>query len=137
MPIARETVKYKQLQYKAAQLISKSKLNYYQSKAASIRRKNPAKWFKSIYSLCVPNGRNTSDISSENLRSTADKLQDIFTKPWKDHIPKISFVDPDGLPDAAPKLPSIRQVKKILKSLNPRKPTGVDNISPLTIKRYA
>ena len=48
--------------------------------------------------------------------STAHKVQDIFTNPWKDHIPKISFVDPDGLPDAAPMLPSIGQVKKILKS---------------------
>ena len=118
----------------------KAKLNYYQSKSAPTRTKDPAKWFKSIrQSLCRANesDRNTSDISSENLRSTADKLQDIFTKPWNDHIPKICLVDPDGLPDAAPKLPSIGQVKKILKSLNPRKATGVDDRSPWTIKRYA
>ena len=50
---------------------------------------------------------------------------------------KISYVNPDGLSDAAPKLPSIGQVKKILKSLNSRKATGVDNISPWTIKHFA
>jgi len=52
-------------------------------------------------------------------------------------IPKISSVDPDGLPDAAPKLLSIGQVKKILKFLNPCKASGVDNVSPWTIKHYA
>ena len=62
-------VKYRQPQHKAAKWISKAKLNYYQSKSNPTRTKNPAKWFKSIYSLCGANesGRNTSDLSSEHL----------------------------------------------------------------------
>lgn len=72
-----------------------------------------------------------------HLKTYADKLQPIFTKPWKDHIPKISSVDPDGLTDAAPKLLSIGQVKKILKFLNPCKASGVDDVSSWTIKHYA
>ena len=71
------------------------------------------------------------------MYTIAEKLQDIFTKPWKDHTPAIPLVDSDGLPDDPPRPPNIRQVKKLLKELNPRKATGADNISAWTLKNFA
>lgn len=134
-----DMMKYKQLQEKAALLISKAKLNHYQSKTATTRTRNPAKWFKSIYSLCGASepSENPSNISAENLYTIVEKFQDVFTKPWNDYIPMISSVDSESLPEVTPVLPSIGQVKMILKTLNPRKATGADNISAWTLKNYA
>ena len=69
-----DMMKYKQLQEKTVLLISKAKLNYYRSKTAIARKRNPAKWFKSIYSL--PN-----NLSTENVFTIAEKLKDVFTSP--------------------------------------------------------
>ena len=131
--------KYQQLRTKVSQLISKAKLEYYEGKVATTRTKNPAKWFKSIYSICGTSGNksNTNTPTSEDMYTIAEKLQDIFTKPWKDHTPAIPLVDSDGLPDNPPRLPSIGQVKKLLKELSSRKATGVDNISAWTLKNFA
>ena len=103
-----DIVKYKQLQYKAAQLISEVKLNYYQSKTVPTDTRTYQNGLSQLKASAQQ--MNLVELlaiilytSSENLCSTADKLQDIFPKPWKDHIPKISSVDPDGPPDSAPK----------------------------------
>ena len=71
------------------------------------------------------------------MYTIAEKLQDIFTKPWKDHTPAIPLVDSDGLHDNRPGLTNIGQVKKLLKELNPRKATDADNISAWTLKNVA
>ena len=71
------------------------------------------------------------------MYTIAEKLQDIFTKPWKDHTPAIPLVDSDDLPGNPPRLPNIGQVKKLLKELKPRKATSADNISAWTLKNFA
>ena len=71
-----------------------------------------------------------------HMYTIAEKLQDIFTKPWKDHTPAIPLVDSDGLPSNRPRLPNIGQVKKLVKELNPRKATSADNISAWTCLLY-
>ena len=71
------------------------------------------------------------------MYTIAEKLQDILTKPGKDHTPPIPLVDSDGLPDNPARLPNIGQVKKLLKELYPRKATGADNISAWTLKNFA
>ena len=131
--------KYQQLRIQVSQLISKAKLEYYKDKVATTRTKNPAKWFKSIYSIFGTSGNksNSNTPTSEDMYTIAEKLQDIFTKPWKDHTPAIPLVDSDGLPDNLPRFPNIGQVKKLLKELNPRKATGAENISPWTFKNFA
>ena len=68
-------------------------------------------------------------MSTENLFTIAEKLQDVFTGPWNGFTPLFPFINSEGLPEVAPRLPSIGQMKMILKSLNPRKATGVDIIS--------
>ena len=131
--------KYQQLRIQVSQLISKAKLEYYKDKVATTRTKNPAKWFKSIYSICGTSGNKSKSNTptSEDMYTIAEKLQDIFTKPWKDHTPAIPLVDSDDLPGNPPRLPNIGQVKKLLKELNPRKATGADNISAWTLKNFA
>ena len=131
--------KYQQLRIQVSQLISKAKLEYYKDKVATTRTKNPAKWFKSIYSICGTSGNksNSNTPTSEDMYTIAEKLQDIFTKPWKDHTPAIPLVDSDGLPSNPPRLPNIGQVKKLVKELNPRKATSADNISAWTLKNFA
>ena len=108
-----DMAKYQQLRIQVSQLISKANLEYYKDKVATTRTKNPAKWFKSIYSICGTSGNksNSNTPTSEDMYTIAEKLQDIFTKPWKD--------------------------KKLLKELNPRKATGADNISAWTLKNFA
>ena len=131
--------KYQQLRIQVSQLISKAKLEYYKDKVATTRTKNPAKWFKSIYSICATSGNksNSNIPTSEDMYTIAEKLQDIFTKPWKDHTPAIPLVDSDDLPGNPPRLPNIGQVKKLLKELKPRKATSADNISAWTLKNFA
>ena len=46
-------------------------------------------------------------------------------------------VQPDGLSVSSPRLPSIGQVKNVLKQLNARKATGADNIPAWVFKRFA
>ncbi|CAB3987090.1 Hypothetical predicted protein [Paramuricea clavata] len=69
----------------------------------------------------------------------ADRLQRSFIKPWLEIQP-----DPPRrqaveylLKDSHPPLPSIVQVKTVLKHLNPRKAIGSDNIPAWCLKRYA
>ena len=93
--------KYHQLRFKVSQLITKAKLEYYQNKVATTRSKDPSKWFKSIYSI----SRASEDTSKsttptlEDLYTVLERLQDIFTKPWKDHVPALALINPKGLPD--------------------------------------
>ena len=96
--------KYQQLRIQVSQLISKAKLEYYKDKVATTRTKNPAKWFKSIYSICATSGNksNSNIPTSEDMYTIAEKLQDIFTKPWKYHTRAIPLVDADGLHDNPP-----------------------------------
>jgi hypothetical protein len=69
----------------------------------------------------------------------ADRLQRSFTKPWigiQPDLPRHHAVE-HLLKDSHPPLPSIGQVKTVLKHLNPRKATGSDNIPAWRLKRYA
>ena len=69
----------------------------------------------------------------------ADRLQRSFTKPWQGiqpDLPRLQAVE-HLLKDSHPPLPSIGQVKTVLKHLNPRKATVSDNIPAWCLKRYA
>ena len=46
-------------------------------------------------------------------------------------------VQTDGLSVSSPRIPSIGQVKNVLKQLNARKVTGTDNIPAWVFKRFA
>ena len=65
------------------------------------------------------------------------KLQDAFTRPWDNHFPSFPNIQPDGLPDHPPRLPSIGQVKATLNELSARKATGVDNIPAWVLKKFS
>jgi hypothetical protein len=72
-------------------------------------------------------------------RLIGDRLQRSFIKPWLEiqpDPPRLQVVE-HLLKDSHPPLPSIGQVKTVLKHLNPRKATGSDNIPVWCLKRYA
>lgn len=80
-------------------------------------------------------GGNANQVpSSENL---TEKLQEAFTCPWHDFTPTTTEVEPGGLSVSSPRIPSIRQVKNVLKQLNARKVTGANNILAWVFKRFA
>ena len=118
--------KYQQLRFKVSQVITKAKLEYYQNKVAITRSKDPLKWFKSIYSIsgASEDTSKSTTPTPEDLYTVVESLQDIFTKPWKDHVPALSLINPEGLPDNSHRVPSIGQVKKLLIELNSKKSTG-------------
>ena len=69
----------------------------------------------------------------------AEQLQRIFTKLWQDIVPtQIPDIGEIGsmLKETSPPLPSIGQIKAILRHLNPRKATGSDEIPPWLLKRF-
>ena len=132
-----DTEKYQHLRQRVMTMVTKAKLKYYEDKTANTRTKNPAKWFKSIYHLCGAVDSNQIAPTSENLSEVAEKLQDAFTRPWDNHFPSFPNIQPDGLPDHPPRLPSIGQVKATLNELSARKATGVNNIPAWVLKKFS
>ena len=132
---------YEQLRVTVSKLISKAKMSYYKSNARGLRTTNPAKWFKSIFSLLgIQNGNNSlGQTSDDNIQEMAEKLQQAFIKPWEnlpsDNELNVNQID-RLLRNTTPPLPSIGQVKSCLKHLNTRKATGVDKIPAWILKRY-
>ncbi|CAB4037505.1 Hypothetical predicted protein, partial [Paramuricea clavata] len=136
-----ETPKYKSLHAKVTKLISNAKATYYKSKAEGNHQSNPTKWYKTIYKLAAAteNQQSLSSPDHADLMEIADGLQRSFTKPWlgiQPDLPRLQAVE-HLLKDSHPPLPSIGQVKTVLKHLNPRKATGSDNIPAWCLKRYA
>ncbi|CAB4037422.1 Hypothetical predicted protein [Paramuricea clavata] len=135
--------RYKQLCEKVENLIAKAKATYYRSKASEFRTSNQSKWYNCIYSLV--NAENTTHTQfphgPENLdlSDLAEKLQKAFTKPWSDRYTNVAFEIPEvnhPHKNNKPPLPSIGQVKAVLKHLNPRKATGIDKVPAWMLKQY-
>ncbi|CAB4006467.1 Hypothetical predicted protein [Paramuricea clavata] len=134
-----ETPKYKSLHAKVTKLISNAKAMYYKSKAEGSHQSNPAKWYKTMYKLAAAteNQQSLSSPDHADLMEIADRLQRSFTKPWlgiQPDLPRLQAVE-HLLKDSHPPLPSIGQVKTVLKHLNSRKATGSDNIPAWCLKR--
>jgi hypothetical protein len=71
------------------------------------------------------------------VESTANKLLDAFIAPWanqESNLLAARVADVEVI-DNEPLLPSIGQVKTILKCLNPKKETGVDGVPAWVLKR--
>jgi hypothetical protein len=70
--------------------------------------------------------------------SMANRLLDAFITPWANRESNslaARFVDAEAI-DHKPLLPSIGQVKTMLKRLNPKKATGVDGIPAWILKSF-
>jgi hypothetical protein len=83
--------------------------------------------------------QSLSSLDHADLMAIADRLQRSFIKPWLEiqpDPPRLQAVE-HLLKDSHPLLPSIGQVKTVLKHLNPGKATGSDNIPAWCLKRYA
>jgi hypothetical protein len=125
---------YRKLCAKVANLIATAKRRYYGNKASAICFSNPRKWFKCIYSLCGAEKQSSSTpihTTQMELESMANKLLDAFIAPRANRksnslAARVADVE---IRDHEPLLPSIGQVKTILKCLNPMKATGVDGVS--------
>ena len=119
-----DKLKYKQLCEKVANLIATAKANYYRSNASELRTSNQSKWYKCIYSLLnVENGARTQSLHGpENidLSELSENFQNAF----------------NPLKNNKPLLPSIGQVKAVLKHLNARKATSIDKIPAWVLKQY-
>jgi hypothetical protein len=129
------------LHAKVTKLISNAKVTYYKSKAEGSHQSNPAKWYKTICKLAAAteDQQSLSWPDHADLMAIADRLQRSFIKPWLEiqpDPPRLQAVE-HLLKDNHPPLPSIGQVKTVLKHLNPRKTTGSDNIPAWCLKRYA
>ena len=138
-----DKLKYKQLCEKVANLIATAKANYYRSNASELRTSNQSKWYKCIYSLLnVENTARTQSLHGpENidLFKLSENLQKAFIKPWLDRYTNVVSEIPEEmypLKNKKPLLPSIGQVKAVLKHLNPRKATGIDKIPAWVLKQY-
>ena len=135
------TPKYKSLHAKVTKLKSNAKATYYKSKAEGSHQSNPPKWYKTIYKLAAAteNQQSLSSPDHADLMEIADRLQRSFTKSWlgiQPDLPRLHAVE-HLLKDSHPPLPSIGQVKTVLRHLNPRKATGSNNIPAWCLKRYA
>ena len=138
-----DKLKYKQLFEKVANLIATAKANYYRSNASELLTSNQSKWYKCIYSLLnVENSAHTQSLHSpENtdLSELSENLQKAFIKPWLDRYTNVvSEISEEIYPlkNNKPLLPSIGQVKAVLKHLNRRKATGIDKIPAWVLKQY-
>lgn len=134
------TTKYRRLADKISTLIKKAKSEYYKLKAEGQRKHDPAKWHKTIFQLTGSDGENpTNNLSPDIAANTVELLQNAFTKPWQNLpetiLPSLNDVAP-YLRNDSPPIPSIGQVKTILKQLNPKKATGSDKIPAWFLKRY-
>ena len=80
--------KYKLLCENVSNLILKAaKGVYYLTKAKDARLTNPAKWYKTIYSLLgaqLENRKSPPNPSEKEASKLTELLQRAFTKPWKD-----------------------------------------------------
>ena len=131
---------YQHLKVKVANLIKNAKRRFYETKASELRSSNPHKWFKYIYALCGADKQRTTPFvpTPDDLKEVADKLLLAFTTPWENREPTATLVSElaDGLHDRPPSLPSIGQVKVILKHLNSRKSTGCDEVPAWVLKSF-
>ena len=125
-----------------ADLISKAKYRYYRDKAKKNNKaRDPAKWYRSIYKLAgaVSTRNNSAAPSKSELLELSEKLQEIFTAPWKDLSP--SYVDINEveglLRNNNPSIPSIGQVKSALAHLDVNKATGSDNVHAWLLRRFS
>ena len=133
--------KFESICVKVTKLITNAKAKYYKSKAEGNREFNPAKWYKIIYQLAAANEdhQTLSSSAQANLTDLADRLQRSFIKPWLDvqsEPPSLQEVE-RLLENNPPPLPSIGQVKSVLKHLKSRKATGADNIPAWCLKSFA
>ena len=126
-----------------ANLIATAKAKYYWCKASEFCTSNQSKWYNRVYSLV--NAENTARTRSlygtENtdLWELAENLQKAFIKPWLDRYTNVDseiLEEIYPLKNNKPPLPSIGQVKAVLKNLNPRKATGIDKIPAWVLKQY-
>ena len=80
-----------------------------------------------------------NNVTSDQITSTVELLQDPFTKSWRDLsstvVPDLEEVAP-LLKENPPPTPSIGQVKFVLRHLNPKKATGSDGIPAWVLKRF-
>ena len=108
---------YEQLRVIVSKLISKAKMSYYKSNARGLRTTNvnPAKWFKSIFSLLgIHNGNNSlGQTSDDNIQELAEKLQQVFIEPWE-NLPSGNELD-------------VNQIDRLLKNTTPPLPSIVEN----------
>ncbi|XP_046861627.1 uncharacterized protein LOC124454918 [Xenia sp. Carnegie-2017] len=133
--------RYEKLCSDVSKLINNAKISYYKRKAKDFRTTSPQKWYKSIFlMLGINNGNNVKrNVYDENVLELAEKLQQVFTKPWLNQLPNYEIEDNlinQTLKDIKPPLPSIGQVKSCLQHLNPRKATGDDKIPAWILKRF-
>ncbi|XP_046858758.1 uncharacterized protein LOC124452220 [Xenia sp. Carnegie-2017] len=133
--------RYEKLCSDVSKLINNAKISYYKRKAKDFRTTNPKKWYKSIFlMLGINNGNSVKrNVYDENVLELAEKLQQVFTKPWLNQLPDYEIEDNlinQTLKDVKPPLPSIGQVKSCLQHLNPRKATGDDKIPAWILKRF-
>ncbi|CAB3995027.1 RNA-directed DNA polymerase from mobile element jockey, partial [Paramuricea clavata] len=132
--------KYDQLCKKVSKLIRNAKQSFYHTEGRDLRQKDPAKWYKTVYTLlgAETNHNSLQTPSNEDLSKVAENLQTAFTNPWKDinvDLPDINEVN-HLLKDTSPPLPSLGQVRSCLKHLNPKKATGIDKIPAWFLKHY-
>ena len=132
--------RYKQMKDKVANLIKNAKRKFYETKASEFRMSNPRKWSKSIYAVCGAERQRTIPTapSSDELKEVADKLLQAFTAPWKNRTATALLASEisDRLQDRPPPLPSIGQVKAIMKHLNVRKATRCDEVPAWLLKSF-
>ncbi|CAB4012075.1 Hypothetical predicted protein, partial [Paramuricea clavata] len=130
--------KYDQLCKKVSKLIRNAKQSVYHTEGRDLRQKDPAKWYKTVYTLlgAETNHNSLQTPSNEDLSKVAENLQTAFTNPWKDinvDLPDINEVN-HLLKDTSPPLTSLGQGRSCLKHLNPKKATGIDKIPAWFLK---
>ena len=92
-----------------------------------------------MYGLAAADDSQISNPPAEDIADLAERLQYVFTKPWKDAAPtevlEINTVIP-LLKDVPPPIQTVRQVKATLEHLKPKKETGADKILAWLLKRF-
>ena len=93
------------------------------------------------YSLCGAEKQSSptpTQATQAELESMANKLLDAFIVPWANREPNslAATVTNVEIINHKPPLPSIGQVKTILKRLNPRKASGADGVPTWVLKRF-
>ena len=129
--------RYKQMKGKVANLIKNAKRKFYETKASEFPMSNPCKWYKSIYVLGGAERQRTTPTapSYDELKEVADKLLQAFTAPWKNRT-ATALLASERLQDRPPPLPSIGQVKPMIKHLNGRKARGCDEVAASLLKSF-
>lgn len=110
-------------------LIATAKARYYRNKASGLRKSDHGKWYREISPLTGSSSGSSSQVpSAEDLSTLAERLQEVFTSVWSNLTSTLSEVLSSGLRDVPSQLPSIGQVKFVLRRLNPKKATECDGI---------